>query len=37
MGEEVLQAAKAALEKGAEEVVAESKSRCPVYKGKTGA
>ena len=34
MGEEVLQAAKAALEKGAEEVVAEAKSRCPVYKGK---
>lgn len=34
MGENVLQAAKAALAKGAEEVVAEAKSRCPVYKGK---
>lgn len=34
MGEDVLQAAKAALAKGAEEVVAEAKSRCPVYKGK---
>ena len=34
MGENVLQAAKAALAKGTEEVVAEAKSRCPVYKGK---
>ena len=34
MGENVLQAAKAALAKGAEEVVAEAKNRCPVYKGK---
>lgn len=34
MGEDVLKAAKEALAKGAEEVVAEAKSRCPVYKGK---
>lgn len=33
LGEHVLAAAKAALKDGAEQVVAEAKSRCPVYEG----
>ena len=33
LGEHVLQAAKAALKEGAEMVVKDAKSRCPVYEG----
>ncbi len=33
LGQHVLEAAKAALKQGAEEIVADAKSRCPVYKG----
>ena len=33
IGEHVLEAAKAALKQGADEVVAEAKNRCPVYEG----
>lgn len=33
LGEHVLEAAKAALKQGAEAVVSEAKSRCPVYEG----
>lgn len=33
LGEHVLEAAKAALKEGVDSVVAEAKSRCPVYEG----